>query len=414
MTKGSKQQRRYTKRRRNEDKSKRAEARRRAAPVPRFTLYCDESGNSGINYLDEGQPVHVIAGWLVPQHREEAWISAVDAIRIEAGVDELHGVRLLKSRAGRDTALRVLEAGLKSGCVPVSLVAWKDHALALRAVETFLDPYTNPAAAWLPTGANDTRTRIAALLCDHAGDALREFGRTFKHPECSAWIEVAAALAGALCAAETTAEDRAIADRVVASLQAAATARVMGEILEEEHTGVEGNRKRNEVMALNFPMFLNLLRSTDQMLERQGARCGVVHDATLEFEGALAEGVAQFKRVGKLETIMEDGTVSRLSTASYDSFRTASSVEHPGLQAADVLASSIGKAAKKVAQGRDLDDRESALVGLAMGHELSLFLTRKIERLPGVGSDEQIMGLHTIANRAWKRYLDARSGAASG
>ena len=29
-------------------------------------IYCDESGNSGPNYLDEAQPFYVLAGWVVP------------------------------------------------------------------------------------------------------------------------------------------------------------------------------------------------------------------------------------------------------------------------------------------------------------------------------------------------------------
>ena len=162
-------------------------------------------------------------------------------------------------------------------------------------------------------------------------------------------------------------------------------------------------------MALNYPMFLNLLRNTDRVLERQGARCDVVHDETLEFQGAFTEGVEMFKRVGKLETVIEDGTLARLSTASYDSFETGSSAERSGLQAADVLVSSIGRAAKKLAQGRELGDREAALLGLAMGHELTLFMTGQLDRLHGVGSDQQIINLHKVANEAWKRYLDARS-----
>ena len=79
------------------------------------------------------------------------------------------------------------------------------------------------------------------------------------------------------------------------------------------------------------------------------------------------------------------------------------------MQAADVLVSSIGKVAKRQAQGRDIDPRERTLLGLGMGHEMSLFRTGSLPRLPGVGSDGQIIGLHMLATEAWKEYLDARS-----
>ena len=80
-----------------------------------------------------------------------------------------------------------------------------------------------------------------------------------------------------------------------------------------------------------------------------------------------------------------------------------------GLQAADVLVSSIGKVAKKQAQGRDIDPRERSLLGLGMGHEMCLFRTGALPRLPGVGSDEQIIGLHMLATEALKQYLDANA-----
>jgi hypothetical protein len=32
-------------------------------------VYCDESGNSGPNYLDLPQPFYVLAGWLIPDNR---------------------------------------------------------------------------------------------------------------------------------------------------------------------------------------------------------------------------------------------------------------------------------------------------------------------------------------------------------
>lgn len=402
----SKQERRAAKRRKKHNHKIRTS---RDASGRRFTLYCDESGNSGINYLDEGQPIYAVGGWLVPREREDAWLAAIDGIRLESGVDELHGKKLLKSRAGRDTALRVLEAGLQRGCLPVSLVAWKDHALALRLVETFLDPGTNPSANWLPNNATDTRSTVATLIHAHAWEAVKDFGLVFKEPDRSAWTKVAISTADRLAALEPAAKDCDLASRAAESLRAAARPDVIQEILGEEHMGVSGERKRGQLMALNYPMFLNLLRNTDRILERQKARCDVVHDATFEFEGALAEGVEIFKRVGKLETFVEDGTLARLSTASYDSFQTASSAAHPGLQAADVLVSSIGKVAKKQAQGRDVDPRERTLLGLGMGHEMSLFRTGALPRLPGVGSDDQIIGLHVLATEALKRYLDAKA-----
>ena len=44
----------------------------------RFTFYCDEAGNSGLNYLDLAQPLHVVAGWIVPADAE------LSSVRVDA------------------------------------------------------------------------------------------------------------------------------------------------------------------------------------------------------------------------------------------------------------------------------------------------------------------------------------------
>ncbi len=70
-------------------------------PVPSFTIFCDEAGNSGGNLLDEAQPVYVLGGWVI----EDAKIGLLEAVITKeaaqvSGGSELHAVSFLKTRRG--------------------------------------------------------------------------------------------------------------------------------------------------------------------------------------------------------------------------------------------------------------------------------------------------------------------------
>ena len=53
-----------------------------ASDVPvAATVYCDESGNSGPNYIDIPQPFYVLAGWLIPHSHVVEVNIAIDEFR---------------------------------------------------------------------------------------------------------------------------------------------------------------------------------------------------------------------------------------------------------------------------------------------------------------------------------------------
>jgi hypothetical protein len=375
-----------------------------------FTLYCDEAGNSGTNYLDPHQPVHVVAGWLVPARAEPALISSLSELRDKNEGRELHGVKLMKTRQGVKLAIDVLEACLKIGCFPVSLVAFKDHALSLRAVECFLDPVWNPAAEWLPSGANETRRKIATLIWQLAPDAVRAFGGMYKEPDPVTWAVPVRKISAQLADAARLHAEGTLLTRVASSLREAVTEPTLTEIIErEKECSSWGHGKRHESMSLNFPVFLNLLRNTDPIIEARRGRCRVVHDETLQFQTAMAQGVSLFRRVGKLDVPSEDGSASRLSAGSFHSFTTGKSKESLPLQAADILASSVFRVAKKSRGGTPLPSHEQPLAALAMGHELPMAITGALPQVPGIGSDDDIVNLHRFVYEATTEYYKTKA-----
>lgn len=403
MATKTKTERRNAKRRKKERARREARAAKaRAVAQPRrFTLYCDEAGNTGLNYLDPEQPVHVIAGWLVPSHRKGEWASDIENIRIRHGAAELHGVKLLKSDRGLDTAVSVLETSLKHGAFPASLVAFKGHCLSLRAVDAFMDPSHNPAARWLPTGANETRREVATLLWDRATDAVRSFGQAIKKPDADTWSRVATELAQALRASPSIE----LSIKVAETLAHATSPDVIDMIVEAEQVTAWGGGKRYESVSLNFPIFLNFLRNLDEIVVGRNGVCDIIHDETLQFESAFEQGVELFSRTGRVDVRGEDGTIYRASPESFKSFNTADSESLPALQAADVLASSIYRVAKRVARNETLRRKERPLAALSLGHLAPMAIAGRLSIIPGVGSKDEIMRLHKTAVDAAQEYF---------
>ena len=60
-------------------------------------VFCDESGNTGINIIDLQQPILVVGGWIVPVTRLNEANKLVKKVNIFS--NELHGIDLLKGRA---------------------------------------------------------------------------------------------------------------------------------------------------------------------------------------------------------------------------------------------------------------------------------------------------------------------------
>ncbi|MEI2443880.1 SEC-C metal-binding domain-containing protein [Priestia megaterium] len=110
----------------------------------KYTIFCDESGNSGSNYLDLEQPFYIIAGWIVPDKN----INKISKIRdcAEAlGVEgELHGTKLIKRKKAQNEFQKLFNILCNEiECIPTFIIAEKKYCIAAKIIETILDPYYN-------------------------------------------------------------------------------------------------------------------------------------------------------------------------------------------------------------------------------------------------------------------------------
>jgi len=128
-------------------------------------FYCDESGQTGTNWLDPDQPVVVHGGWLFPEGTERSISEGVADIRrrYRLNGNELKWAQF--TRPGRTGAFKeIFELCLAHGLLPMFMVMDKRFATAAKVVETFFDPAYNPFFDPGFTGDFDTKKQIAEII----------------------------------------------------------------------------------------------------------------------------------------------------------------------------------------------------------------------------------------------------------
>jgi hypothetical protein len=309
--------------------------------TPSLTAFLDESGNTGANYLDPQQPVHVLAGWLVHEPSLAGFARAVETVREAMGMPELKGGRMLTTTKGRRQMLRLLEEA-RSFAYPIFSIWEKRFCAALRVVETFLDPMHNPRADWLPAGANLQRNEVAdKLLACLPRSYFEKFIAAFRSPTRESLGEIASAFEAAL---------RIAGLEKLAWSFAGCVGEALDEIVAGERSTAEESVRdlglepipRNVSGSLSYPSFAHMIRTVDFLFEKSGRRGIIVHDETSEFARSFAATFVFFKRLGPAHFgTIEDGRTLRGGIGFVDDLVLRSSRDEPLLQAADVLASAL-------------------------------------------------------------------------
>jgi hypothetical protein len=358
----------------------------RTAPPRRaqeWFLFCDEAGNAGSNWLDTGQPYHVAAGWLVRGSRRSAFEGVIQHAVDGSQAPELKGATLLRRASGVRTILDVF-GRLGKLAMPFYVIADRSFCLAGKAVEAFLDPVTNPAAGWLPTGAFSRRQAVWETISGLPEACLVTFAKAYREPTPEGFREAATGIASAL---------RLVADvdpDLVTSFEAAAlnAAKICAY---ETHDSAEA--AHGLVTALNAPLFLHLVKKADRVMEmHDGAKMVVVHDEIARFDRVFARALRNVTVPANASAEFRglDGEFVRIGIRNVARFEVSPSSTSFGVQAADLLATSVARLCRDAREGRawsdelrelaestlpaliaETDDNDTPFAGM-MGHQDSL------------------------------------------
>jgi len=307
----------------------------------KFTLYCDESGNTGGNFLDLSQPIYTLAGWLVPDdvclQAERLVLDFED--RVKSSGKECKSRAILKTHEGAKEATALFRSLGRVGCLPMFSMAEKQYAVAAKIVETFLDPVHNNDVH--PDFNRDTpaKQELAEMLMALPHDKLERFAMALRNADSNALAQSAKEIALYLKLTLYT---------------------ELGEMIEgalrniEEIAGLQQHSDSylpNKAMqALNTPTAVQFFMMANDFGKRVGADILIVHDESFYYEDGLREVFTLHKEAREGSIALPHVTLS-CGFKNLSAINFVKSEECPMVRAADIAAGAVTRYSSNVCRG---------------------------------------------------------------
>ncbi|MDR7187021.1 hypothetical protein J2X85_004082 [Microbacterium trichothecenolyticum] len=316
------------------------------------TFYCDESGNTGTDWMNPDQRVFVHGGWVVQHRGMPAITNGVNQIRRRHRLQaaELKWTQLSKRSESAAIFREIFVLMKQNGGLPVFQVVDKEYMTAAKVVETFFDPAYNRTFVH-PLTDFETKKRLverivgAPLLVDFADTFLR--GRRADHRDVRR-------VANELAAHLTQRGHRTIA-MTLHTLTDSAVDDILLEFDVDPWNRTTGGHTLWAV-----------LQNLEQLLRTQDLDVDILHDNLVRFDDLFADVGRMFGRHDLGPVRVVNGRVRFHSMPRITGLRLVDSKTEPYIQLADLLCGFVRTLAEKLKDGVPPSPDESAvLVDLA-------------------------------------------------
>ncbi|NVB40323.1 DUF3800 domain-containing protein [Pseudenhygromyxa sp. WMMC2535] len=330
-------------------------------------VFCDESGNSGINYLAPESPFLVLAGFIVAgsaRRRAEAAVrSFVEDLGLPGGKEPKFRDVWRKSRQPRTLAM-LRDLG-KARAVPVFYFMQKQFAIAGKVVDVLLDPMHNPGASWLPTASLRERRRLTELVYTASDGVLRDFAEAYRDPS-----ENAPLLESCL---ERLSRFAGLNGEPLLEKGFRGALESLDAIIDAEDCDSADGGKHAEHASLNVPALTQFMRKCDMGLDMYRPRQGtLVHDEQSQFRRVFEFYARMLRKIGvghrELEDVLDAQgiPVDRVGVRNIHCFSMRDSRGEPLLLAADILAGGIARVLKQVLDDEPWSDAELRFAAMTL------------------------------------------------
>ncbi len=146
-------------------------------------FYCDESGNTGTNWIDADQPFFVYGGWLIPAQSEKAILAGLDEIFGTQSGNEIKAKRFFKRTKAYEEFKMLFDLMLHNNAFPIFIILDKAYIVAPKIIETFFDPAYNQTLAAGITADIDLKKGLAEIIMDKP--LISDFARLIRQGEYS-------------------------------------------------------------------------------------------------------------------------------------------------------------------------------------------------------------------------------------
>lgn len=313
---------------------------RREYRIKKF--YCDESGNTGNNYLDDKDPFFVLGGWLGEDIENDIELQEF------LGSGELKANKLLKSVAGRKKVLKILKYLFKRRYIPFLAIVHKKYAIAARIEDVLLDPEYNDCVPSRITydEAEVPKKMLADMLFYLDDEVLEEFAIAYKNIDVCAMKKCIKNMCNNL-------------DR----LKWKEFKYVISNSLKRISENLTDEKDYKKKQAPNYFSANTLMLILNQYAEKEKINIHFIHDIQKEYSASLLEMVEL--KVKKRDDMVRYGHKKyHVFFNNIDSFEFKDSKEKVGLQCADLLVGTTNYVLKKLLANCELDDIDRELVGI--------------------------------------------------
>ncbi|TWT80553.1 hypothetical protein CA13_19980 [Planctomycetes bacterium CA13] len=319
------------------------------------TIYLDESGNDGPNYISAQDPFYVLGGWIVPDRK------IVDATVLMERFRQAHSSQTfdLKFKMFRRRPYLLCELMTKLGeigLVPMFVLAEKRYCIAGKIVETFLDPYYSSKLRGHFGVDLEAKREIANTLYERLPTSvLNEFAASYREPSQTGFESVLSRVV-ASCREHVNAE--------VAELMLGSEDR-LGDIAAAELHAVDAFGKGSAT--INAPCLISMAMLIEQLGRKHDiSPQRIVHDEQGPYQTDFARIFQSFLSAPEEHRFQLEGMdVPFGAIRNINTLEFQKSEQQPLVQAADLLAGSIAHVAKKLVGEESLHVQESELAMFA-------------------------------------------------
>lgn len=312
------------------------------------TFYCDESGNSGANYIDVAQPFFAVGGFLIPDVKllDAAVIVERTRARAVPQAPELKASTVLRRPTGAGIVAEIVSQLSGLPALPLFVLAEKRFCVSAKIIETFLDPAYNDKITNFFTSDRRVKGQLANdLLRLLSPEALDLFADAYRTPTEETLREALLLL---------VAEAKSRLSPEVATLLSGAEPHL------EDIAESEGWYK-GRLNGINLPAVLSLFQMVEhaaRALETTVSK--FVHDEIAAYEDVYRETFLTFRAVGTEVIKYPNGHPGLTGLRSIRNFETQASHTSPFIQAADLMVGATMRVAQKTLIGTKLttDERD--------------------------------------------------------
>ncbi|TGK65304.1 DUF3800 domain-containing protein [Leptospira kanakyensis] len=297
-----------------------------------YSVYVDESGNTGARYIDDEQPIYVLAGWVIKQ--PEPTRELINYLKRFQGQSERKASTLFRNYNWPKTLSETFAYLGSLRSYPTYIIVYKRYLLAAKLIETLLDPLYNKLVPNKFSFDMETKKEWAMNICELT--SLSKFDNGLKNIDHTLIKE--------------SVQEIIIHLKRLGNKDFETYLKGSIESLEQnpETNGIGNHKETKRMNSLNGSIAISLFNQIEHMGRLVNEDFTIIHDENAHYEGVFNLLFDSISDGEKKDYLLSNGGIMHSGYERLKKIHFAKSEESPWLQMADLLAGAISRSIKHI------------------------------------------------------------------